>query len=220
MKVLIANSNTVHTELVNLLVAETSANVVRTPEELSAFCSDQLFDYIFFMHWSFLIPATVFDKQECVLFHMTDLPYGRGGSPLQNLIVRGHTMTKLSAIKVSEGLDTGPVYLKQDLSLHGTAREIFLRAGILMYDMIHGILRTRPKPTPQEGTPTLFKRRKPAEGNMANIAELAQAFDFIRMLDADGYPSAFVETDNLRFEFSRATLYAEQIIADVRITKK
>ncbi len=27
-------------------------------------------------------------KFECVCFHMTDVPYGRGGSPLQNLIIR------------------------------------------------------------------------------------------------------------------------------------
>ena len=30
---------------------------------------------------------------------MTDLPYGRGGSPLQNLIIRGFESTKISAIE-------------------------------------------------------------------------------------------------------------------------
>ena len=43
--------------------------------------------YIFFPHWSWLIPNEIYENYECILFHMTDLPYGRGGSPLQNLIL-------------------------------------------------------------------------------------------------------------------------------------
>ena len=41
-------------------------------------------DYIFFPHWSYYIPEEITNQWECVVFHMTDLPYGRGGSPLQN----------------------------------------------------------------------------------------------------------------------------------------
>ena len=44
---------------------------------------------IFFPHWSHRIPKEVHDRFECIVFHMTDLPFGRGGSPLQNLIARG-----------------------------------------------------------------------------------------------------------------------------------
>ena len=45
-------------------------------------------DFVFFPHWSWLIPEEIHSRFDCVIFHMTDLPYGRGGSPLQNLIVR------------------------------------------------------------------------------------------------------------------------------------
>ena len=41
------------------------------------------------------------------------------------------------------------------------------------------------------------------------------------MLDAEGYPQAYLETDEFRFEFNRASLKADNsIIADVRIFKK
>ena len=93
--------------------------------------------YIFFPHWSWIIPLDIFENLECVVFHMTDLPFGRGGSPLQNLIERGIYQTKISAIRVAEELDAGPVYLKRDLSLEGSAEEIFKRAcGIIFEDMI------------------------------------------------------------------------------------
>lgn len=52
---------------------------------------------IFIPHWSYIIPENIYSQYECIVFHMTDLPYGRGGSPLQNLIVRGHTETKITA---------------------------------------------------------------------------------------------------------------------------
>jgi len=36
--------------------------------------------YVFFPHWSWKVPAEIFNIAECALFHMTDLPFGRGGS--------------------------------------------------------------------------------------------------------------------------------------------
>lgn len=38
--------------------------------------------YIFFPHWSHKVPAEIVERYECVCFHETDVPYGRGGSPL------------------------------------------------------------------------------------------------------------------------------------------
>ena len=38
------------------------------------------------------------------------------------------------------------------------------------------------------------------------LRRLVQVNDFIRMLDAEGYPHAFIETPRLRFEFTRAQL--------------
>ena len=52
-------------------------------------------DYIFFPHWSYIIPKEIFENYTCIVFHMTDLPFGRGGSPLQNLIVRGMKETNI-----------------------------------------------------------------------------------------------------------------------------
>lgn len=178
-------------------------------------------DKIFIPHWSYIIPNTIFDNFECILFHMTDLPFGRGGSPLQNLIVGGFKSTKITAIKVEEGLDTGDVYLKKELSLLGTAEEIFLRATDTIGEMISEIIADNIKPVPQIGEGDVFKRRKPSDGDISQLKSIEEVFDYIRMLDAEGYPNAFLETESFRFEFSRASLKSgEKLIADVRITKK
>lgn len=178
-------------------------------------------EMILIPHWSYIIPEDIFNNFSCVVFHMTDLPYGRGGSPLQNLIVRKHDVTKVSAIRVAEGIDTGDVYLKKPLSLLGTAEEIFIRSARVILSMITEIIDKGLQPKPQEGEVVTFKRRKKAEGNIAGLSETEEVYDYIRMLDAEGYPPAFLETEYFKFEFSRASLKAgDTIIADVKITKK
>lgn len=174
--------------------------------------------FVFFPHWSHRIDASIFKQFECVIFHMTDLPYGRGGSPLQNLIVRGISETKISALRCVEEMDAGPIYLKKPLSLHGSAEEIYLRAAGMIEDMIVEILNKQPAPVPQEGEPTIFKRRKPEQSNLAGIATLEGAFDLIRMLDADGYPPAFLEIGPFKLEFTRASRKTDEVVSDVRIT--
>jgi methionyl-tRNA formyltransferase len=177
-------------------------------------------EYIFFPHWSWIIPDNIYNNFNCVVFHMTDLPYGRGGSPLQNLIVRGIENTKISALKVDGGLDTGPIYLKKDLNLYGTAEEVFLRASSLIFDeMIPEIINNEILPKEQKGEVVEFKRRKPYQSEIKKEFSLSKIYDYIRMLDAEGYPDAFIEYGDLKLEFSRAKLTADGIVADVKIKR-
>lgn len=176
--------------------------------------------YIFFPHWSWKIPADIYEGFECVIFHMTDLPFGRGGSPLQNLVVRGISETKLTALRCVAELDAGPTYLKRPLSLLGTAEEILMRASQLTGEMIEVIVRERPEPQMQTGEPTTFRRRTAKDGNLASLETPEKAFDYIRMLDGEGYPRAFLETEHFKLEFGRATLKPDCVIADVKITRK
>lgn len=177
-------------------------------------------DWVFFPHWSYIIPPDVYDNFRCVIFHMTDLPFGRGGSPLQNLIVRGIYETKLSALRCCGALDAGDIYLKRNLSLWGSAEEIYLRSAELSKEMMIEIVRNGLLPMPQQGEAVVFKRRKKEDGNIGDLDSLEQIFDYIRMLDAETYPPAFLCTERFCFEFSRASLKNEYILADVRIRRR
>lgn len=173
--------------------------------------------HVFFPHWSWKIPESVFEKFECVVFHMTDVPFGRGGSPLQNLVVRGIENTSLTALRCTETLDAGPVYFKLPLSTLGSAEEVMLRAATLMESMIQRIVGEQLRPVSQEGEPVLFVRRSPQDGNLAAAASLESAHDLVRMLDGEGYPPAFLKVGRLRLEFTRASRRIDHVAADVRI---
>jgi methionyl-tRNA formyltransferase len=191
------------------------------PADLAAACAATPKPRMVFLpHWSWKIPETIIEHQNCVIFHMTDLPYGRGGSPLQHLILRGHRKTVLTALRASAGLDEGPVYLKRPLSLAGSAQEIFERASEIIMTMIATILRERPTPVPQSGEATRFARRRPEESVLPQTGEAGAIHDFIRMLDADGYPHAFVEHGALRIELRDAQCADGAVTATARITRK
>ena len=174
-------------------------------------------EWVFFPHWSYIIPAEVYENMNCVIFHMTDLPFGRGGSPLQNLIARGIYETKLSALKCTAQLDAGDIYIKHPLSLWGTAEEIYLRAAELTKEMIIQIVKEKPQLHKQQGEPVVFRRRKPSEGDIGKLKYLSEVFDYIRMLDADTYPPAFLDKNNLHIEFTRASLKDGHILTDAKI---
>ncbi len=161
--------------------------------------------YIFFPHWSWIIPEEIWSEYECVVFHMTDLPYGRGGSPLQNLISRGHKKTKMSALRVDGGLDTGPIYLKRAFSLKGDAEAIYRRASRMVFkDMIPRIVSRNPQPRAQAGKVVSFSRRTPADSRVTDEMSLEEIYDLVRMLDAPGYPKAFIEGKGWRMELTKA----------------
>ena len=176
--------------------------------------------YVFFPHWSYMIPEEIYKNFECVMFHMTDLPFGRGGSPLQNLIARGIYETQITAFRCEKGLDTGPIYCKRPLSLYGTAEEIYMRAADTIENMIKWIIANQPEPVPQQREGCHFPRRKPEESNIAELESLEKLYDYIRMLDAQGYPHAFLETKHFRLEFERASFKPDYIKADVIIRRK
>jgi len=173
---------------------------------------------IFVPHWSYKIPESIYNKYEIILFHMTDLPFGRGGSPLQNLIKLGYYKTKVSAIRVTEGIDEGPIYLKRSLSLNGSAEQIFNRTSSIITNMIIKINENKLIPTPQLGKPVYFKRRTPDQSRICDMNSIKEIYDHIRMLDCEGYPKAFLEFEKYRFEFENVRLKnGEDLVAKVNI---
>lgn len=177
---------------------------------------------IFFIHWSKLIPKDVYEKYICIQFHLADLPNGRGGSPIQNQILRNIKKTKISAFKVSKELDSGPICMKQNFLLNGSAESILKEMEFKSIDMIkkltkkHKIIFKK-----QIGKPTFFKRRKPHESeiNISKIKTITNMYNFLRMLDAPDYPKAFIKLKEFKITFNDIEKKNKIINAKVKITK-
>jgi len=145
------------TEKGNLIFSARDSNV---KEDLTLFGVAAINPrYIFFPFWSWRIPTEIHEHFECVIFHMTDVPYGRGGQPYENLIARWHKHTMLSAIKCVEEWDAGDVYMKVPLELSLDKEAVCNDAHRLIVEvMIPFIEKYQPTPCPQIGPVVEFKR--------------------------------------------------------------
>ena len=175
--------------------------------------------YIFFPHWSWMVPKEITDNYDCVCIHMTDLPYGRGGSPLQNLIIKGHKVTKLTALKMTQELDTGDIYHKVSLDLSGSAQEIFIDSANKIYELIKFIIENKPQLQPQEGKVVNFNRRKPSQSEIPKDITIEEIYDYIRMLDADTYPAAYINYGEFRLLCKKAKLDNGKLTMEVDVKK-
>ena len=193
------------------------------------FLRDNGYAAVFVLHWNEIIPPEALAVCPFVGFHMG---WQRGGSPLQyEIIDDGDTagQVPLRAFRLTDTIDGGPVLNSQWLSLGGSAEEIYMRADRQAADMICQLVRFNPTMAPSdlgEDPRTQMRddlpprqRRTPAQSRVPADLDLLRLHDHIRMLDAEGYPRAFVEVDGYRIEFSRASLRHDGVLADARITR-
>ena len=176
---------------------------------------------IFFPHWSYRVSENIINKYLCIGFHATPLPYGRGGSPIQNMIIRGFSNSKLCAFKINDKLDAGPIYKKVPISLRGSADEIFKNSYEKIYKIIINLCKKLPEPKKQIGQSKYFKRRKPEESVIKINSNIVKLYDFIRMLDVSekNFPKAFLKIGKIKYEFSNAKKKGSTINANVLIKK-
>lgn len=175
--------------------------------------------YIFVPHWSWIIPKKIWMNFEVIVFHMTDLPYWRWWSPLQNLILKWLTKTKISGIKVNWWIDAWDIYIKENLSLHGTANDILKRSSNIIFEkMIPEIIQKNPIPKKQKWKIVEFKRRKPEESIIPKNIWIDKIYDYIRMLDGEGYPKAFINYWDKKIEFSNARLIDWKLKSEITIS--
>ncbi len=85
--------------------------------------------------------------------------------------------------------------------------------------MIEEIINYSPKLHIQKGNIVKFKRRKPEDGNLKNAETLDNIYNYIRMLDAEGYPPAFLINGGYKLEFKNAEKFDGSVTAKVTIKK-
>ncbi len=151
---------------------------------------------------------------------MTDLPYGRGGSPLQNLIIRGRKETQITALKMTQEMDAGDIYKKSYLDLSGSAQEIFIRASKKIVELINFIIMKEPNPIEQKGTVTNFQRRVLEQSQIPEGLSLKEMYNYIRRLDAPGYPKAFSEMGEYKLEFEGSEYIDGKLTAKVNFIRR
>ena len=174
-------------------------------------------DIIFFVHWHWLVPEKIISKYKCILFHTAPLPIGRGGSPIQNLILEGYKNSPVYALKMVKELDCGPLLVKKNISLKGNLSDIFNRVEDAIILLIHKIVSKNIKPKKQKGQIKKFFRLSESDNEILNPLSLSQFYDRIRMLDAPDYPNAYIRYGDKIIFFKNANYKKGKLTCEVEI---
>jgi methionyl-tRNA formyltransferase len=155
-------------------------------------------DIILFYGWSWIIEKSLLNDFKCMMLHPSPLPKYRGGSPIQNQIISGETISMVTIFKMNELLDGGEIYFQKEYSLEGSIDDIFNRISKIGTELTFRLLNENTIPFAQNNEEaTVYKRRKPSESEIT-IEELQNQsgiylYNKIRML-GDPYPNAYIKT--------------------------
>ena len=220
MKIAICNSKTWF-RLNNQISSAHKIYNFKTNDDLTLEALDKFEpDLVFFPHWNWIVSSKIFEKYTCIVFHTSPLPFGRGGSPIQNLIRCGYTTSPVCALAMSEEIDSGPIYDQMEISLDGTLSEILVRLNGVVNKLMLRLIDNLPEPVAQTGYSHTFGRLGYKDNEILSTANMAEMYDAIRMLDDPSYPNAYLRLEHVCFEFSEICRKGDTLICKVHISPR
>ncbi len=146
------------------VVAEELGLAVRHPAGLKSEAAQQEFaalkaDVAVVVAYGLILPPAILDApaQGCLNIHASLLPRWRGAAPIQRAIMAGDSETGLCIMRMDEGLDTGPVLLRQTLTIgaEDTAADLQQRladaGAALVLTALAGLGEIVAVPQPEQG---------------------------------------------------------------------
>lgn len=151
----------------------------------------------------FLVSCTEFIKKEVrdrykrvLVIHESDLPQGRGWSPLAWQVLNGAKEITVSIIEASEKIDEGRVLCKKSVSLDGGelydeihSKTFEVKKQLIDYALEHDETKD------QVGIPTYFKRRTPEMSQVDPYKTIASQFNLLRICEPR-FPAFFFMNGN------------------------
>ncbi|MEJ7596870.1 MAG: formyltransferase family protein [Kofleriaceae bacterium] len=130
-----------------------------------------------------------------LVVHASDLPRGRGWSPLSWQILEGREQITVTLFEAADAVDAGPIYRQRELRFagHELIAELREQLGLAIEELVLEFARAYPDVTPrvQEGEPTFYARRRPADSRLDPDKPLRELFPQLRIADNDRYPAFF-----------------------------
>jgi methionyl-tRNA formyltransferase len=189
---------------------------VRTPKTLRGEEEQERFralqaDLAVVAAYGLILPKPILDapKLGCINVHASLLPRWRGAAPIQRAILAGDEISGVTLMQMDEGLDTGPMLVRQSLDIRDkTAGEVTEEMANLGARMLIGWLSepTPPEPQPIAGATYASKIDK-AE---ARIDWTKPALEIERQVRAfNPIPGAWFEANGERIKLLEAAAGAD-----------
>lgn len=144
--------------------------------------------------------------QKVLVIHASDLPHGRGWSPLVWQIIEGKNEIAVSLLEAEDPVDSGALWGQRLLKFDGTElydeinSALFAAEIELMDFAVEEFDSAVPIPQAESGA-TWYRRRNPEDSSLDPDKTLAEQFDLLRVADPERYPT-FFDFRGVRYEIA------------------
>ena len=187
---------------------------VRTPKTLRSVEEQEKFaslkaDIAVVVAYGLILPKAILEAYPlgCLNIHASLLPRWRGAAPIQRCIEAGDNKSGVTIMKVAEGLDTGDMLLKGEVSVSETAtgKELHDKLAQIGADLISEVLADINKYPPQKQDDKTACYAQKIDKNECKIdfnQTSEKLYNKIRAFSP--YPAMYFEYQNERFKILQA----------------
>ena len=152
---------------------------------------------VFILGYTKILPNNFLKKNNLnLVVHESNLPKGKGFSPVQWQILKNQNKIPICLIEAIETVDSGPILAKSSFNLEGNElnEEIRLKQAVATIKIIKKFLKKFPNfsQKKQVGLPTFYKRRYPKDSLLDLNKSLKNNFNLLRIADNLNYPAYFI----------------------------
>lgn len=153
-------------------------------------------DVAFYLSCTKITPPEVLSLNRVnLVIHASDLPKGRGFSPLVWQVLEGQNLIPLTMIEAAEPVDSGPIHMRSEIRFSGHELNSEMRdvMGREIVSMCLGYIDGAGYPIPREqvGEPTFYRRRRASDSRLDPDLSLGEQFELLRVVDNERYPAFF-----------------------------
>lgn len=125
--------------------------------------------------------------KKTLVIHESDVPTGRGWSPLAWQILAGHDEFVVSLIEAEDRVDSGAIWHQELLTLdgHELSDEINEKRDVVRARLMEWAVENfdTVKPAPQVGEGSYYARRTPEDSRLDPLRTIVDQFDLMRICD-------------------------------------
>jgi methionyl-tRNA formyltransferase len=136
-------------------------------------------------------------NQHNLVVHASDLPQGKGWSPLTWKIIHGENRIPVVLFEAAEKVDNGCIYLKHTMEftgfeLIGELREVLAETTLrLCNEFIERYPEIVDQAQEQQGEVSYYPRRTPEDSRIRPELSIQEQFQLFRVADNERYPCYF-----------------------------
>lgn len=155
-------------------------------------------DLVFYLGCGQIVPSEILKRNKHnIVVHESDLPKGKGWSPLTWQILEGENEIPICLFEAAESVDSGKIYIRETMKFEGMELldEIRKTQAETSIRMCLQFVREYPliveKVVEQNGESTFYKRRTPKDSMLDLDKTIREQFNLLRVVDNERYPAFF-----------------------------